>query len=94
MNDSRVHTIQDIIQYLNGNNAIEFKASDRQSSYDWIRKTLVNFRYLHVSKQEKTIIKTYLKKMTGYSNPQITRLIRQFKKTGRIVRQAPSGHKW
>jgi len=34
--------------------------------------------------EEKGLIKKYLKKVTGYSRPQVTRQIRQYRETGRV----------
>ena len=42
------------------------------------------FRYCNLSKEDKGIMKQYLKKVTGYSRAQITRFIAKYKETGGI----------
>jgi len=37
-----------------------------------------------LSKKEKGLIKKYIEKVTGYSRPQVTRQIRQYRETGRV----------
>ena len=48
---------------------------------------LVKFRYLKLSKPDKGLITRYIRKMTGYSLAQVKRLIRQYRKTGHLVRK-------
>ena len=57
---------------------------DKQKRYDFIRKSLVKLSYSARSKADKGIIKRFLMKVTGYSRPQLTRLIGQHKATGKI----------
>lgn len=42
------------------------------------------FREFYGSKKEKGLIKKYIEKVTGYSRPQVTRKIKEYKKTGRV----------
>jgi len=37
-----------------------------------------------LSKKEKGLIKKYIEKVTGYSRPQVTRQIREYRETGRV----------
>jgi len=45
---------------------------------------MIWFDYLYLSKKEKSLIKKYIEKVTGYSRPQVTRQIRQYRETGRV----------
>ncbi|PKP56512.1 MAG: integrase, partial [Candidatus Altiarchaeales archaeon HGW-Altiarchaeales-1] len=63
---------------------IEFKKRSRKEAYQWIEETLKRFDYLYLGKKEKGLIKKYLQKVTGYSRPQVTRQIRQYRETGRV----------
>lgn len=40
--------------------------------------------YLNLCKKEKGLMKKYIEKVTGYSQPQITRQIREYRETGRV----------
>ncbi len=58
--------------------------SDRVSAYSFVVETLVKFRYRALPRRDKGSIRSYLMKMTGKSESQVTRLIRQYLDTGRI----------
>lgn len=81
-------TINQLEQFLNGTQAVVFEvAVDVDARYLWIRNTLVKFGYLTLAKHDKGIVIRYLIKISGYSRQQVTRLIRQYRKTGRLVRK-------
>ncbi len=56
----------------------------RESAYRFTEETLVRFRYHGLSKAGKGVILRYLVKMTGKSPPQVQRLVRQHRETGRV----------
>lgn len=81
-------TIDQLIDFLSGTQAVAFSIiSDKATGYQWIRSELIKFRYLTLARQDKGVVIRYLMKISGYSRPQITRLISQYRKNGRIVRQ-------
>jgi len=84
MNDSKLSSIVEIRRFLQESEVIEFKKRFRKETYQWIEETLKRFDYLYLGKKEKGLIKKYLKKVTGYSRPQVTRQIRQYRETGRV----------
>jgi transcription elongation GreA/GreB family factor len=45
---------------------------------------MIWFDYLYLGKKERGLIKKYLQKVTGYSRPQVTRQIREYRETGRV----------
>ena len=69
---------------LSGNEAVDFVLSDRVSAYSFIVETLVKFPYRALPRRDKNSIRAYLMEMTGKSESQVTRLIRQYLDTGRI----------
>ena len=81
----RLETLDDVRGFVAGSEAAEIVAVDRESAYGFARETLVRFRYRWLSKSEKGVILRYLSKVTGKSPPQIQRLVRQHRETGRIV---------
>lgn len=85
MNDTKITTLTEIRTFLTSSVGLEFARKQKSEVYSWIEDTLVKFNYLSVKKKHKSIIRRYLKKMTGYSKPQLNRLILQYKKTGKIV---------
>ena len=84
MNDSKLSSIVEIKRFLQESEVIEFKKRFRKEAYQWTEETLKRFDYLYLGKKEKGLIKKYLKKVTGYSRPQVTRQIRQYRETGRV----------
>ena len=77
-------TLEEVRRFLSGNEAVDFVLSDRVSAYSFIVETLVKFRYRALPRRDKGSIRSYLVKMTGKSESQVTRLIRQYLDTGRI----------
>ena len=85
MNIQKLDTIQLLEDFINGNQAVAFAVlGNKGEKYTFIRKTLVKHRYIRQSKREKGVIRRFLIKVTGYSQQQITRLIKQYSDTGYI----------
>ena len=81
-------TIDQLEDFLSGTQAVAFSViSDKDACYRWIQGELVKFRYLRRSRQGKGVVIRYLMKISGYSRQQLTRLITQYRKTGRIRRR-------
>ena len=71
--------------FLGGAQRVAFEvASDKDARYGWIRKTLIQFRYLELRKPDKGVVIRYLVKVSGYSRQQVTRLVKQYRDTGRL----------
>ena len=88
MNIEDLTTINQVIAFLEGTQRVAFEvADDRDSRYRWVQRTLVKFHYLSLSRPDKGVLIRYLMKISGYSRQQITRLIKQYRDTGRLVRQ-------
>jgi len=86
MDERRIETVDEIRAFLAGASGLAFRVEGKDACYDWIRHTLIRFWYLKLGKKEKGLVRRYIEKVTGYSHPQISRLIAQFRKTGRIRR--------
>lgn len=94
MNDSHIVSITQIKEFLKGSQHIEFKAKSRKEKYQWIGEKLIRFRYFPARKKDKTVIKKYITRMTGYSDAQLTRLIAKQKKYGKIFADTTKRHKF
>jgi Fic family protein len=84
MNDSKLSSIVEVKRFLKESDVIEFKKRFRKEAYEWIEETLKRFDYLNLCKKEKGLIKKYIEKVTGYSRPQVTRQIREYRETGLV----------
>lgn len=81
-------TIEQLEDFLSGTQSVAFSViSDKDACYRWIQGELVKFRYLQLSRQRKGVVIRYLMKISGYSRQQLTRLIAQYRQTGRIQRR-------
>jgi hypothetical protein len=85
MNIENLTTVESLDQFLQGNQAIAFSVlGDKTERYQFTQKILVKFTYQTCSKKDKGLIRRFLMKVTGYSRQQLTRLIGQHKRKGRI----------
>ena len=81
-------TIEQLSQFLDGTQAVIFKLDTvKKKRYQWIQHELIHFDYMRISKADKGIVIRYLMKVTSYSRQQITRLIKQYRRTGYIKHQ-------
>ncbi|MBU4142919.1 integrase [Patescibacteria group bacterium] len=94
MNDSHIVSISQIKEFLKVAKDIEFKGAKKKEKYEWIENILIKFRYFSLKKKDKNIVKNYLILMTGYSDAQITRLIKKKRKFGKIFADKTSRHRF
>jgi len=85
MNIENLKNIEDLEQFIQGTQAVAFTVlGDKNERYQFIQNTLVKFHYLTLNKSEKGVVNRYLRKVTGYSRQQLTRLIKQYKDLGSV----------
>ena len=84
MNDEQLQTIEQVEQFLEGSEALEFKGLCAEEKYKWTEIVLVRFSYLLLKRDAKGVIRRYIQKVTGYSRAQLSRLITEHKRTGRL----------
>lgn len=77
MNDPHFTTIDQIERFLKRSQNLSFTVYPKRDKYHWISKILIQFSYGKLRKKDKTIIKKYIGKITGYSKTQVKRLIRK-----------------
>lgn len=92
MNDSHAVSIAQIREFLQASSIIEFEGVSRKEKYAWIENTLSRFGYFSLRKKDKSIVKKYIASMTGYSDAQLGRFIRQKRKKGRILASGTRRH--
>ena len=79
MNETRLCTIEQIEQFLNGCTQIEFtKSGDDSERYEHICRVLKRFDYPRQGKRKKGVLLKYLQVTSGYSRAQATRLVTQW----------------
>lgn len=92
MNDSHLASIAQIKEFVKVARDIEFRGAKQKEKYAWLDNVLLRFRYYTLRKKDKSILRTYMMKMTGYSDAQLSRLIAQKKISGKIVASAANRH--
>ena len=87
MNDSHLITLEQLREFLKGNGNVDLKLADRPGKYRFISDTVLKFKYFRLGKKDKSLVKQYLIKLTGYSDIQIKRLIARQRAKGKIEAQ-------
>jgi len=91
---AQIRTLEQIRAFLEGSQPADFESTDRTSAYAFVQRTLADFEYHGLRKPDKGLVKRYLERVTGLSRAQVTRLVRQRRRTGRIRdhRRGPSAN--
>lgn len=84
MNDEQIETLEQVRQFIEGSQAIEFKGINAKEKYRWIEGVLRKFRYFQLKKEGRGLIRRYIIKVSGYSSPQVGRLIGKYQESGKI----------
>lgn len=85
MNDRHLVTLRQLEAFTRATRSVIFVGASRREKYQWVDELLVRFFYFTLRKRDKTTVRAYIMKMTGYSDAQVTRLIRKKKKTRHIL---------
>jgi len=94
MTDARVMSIDELKAFLSSSGAFTFTGSSRVEIYAWIERALRSYRYPSRPRSEKGLIRRYMRKMTGISASQLTRLIAQFRSSGHVRIQPYQRHRF
>ncbi len=87
MNDSHLVTLGQLEEFLKGNDNVDFKLLGRKGKYQFISETILRFKYFNLNKKDKSLVKQYLIKLTGFSDIQVKRLIARQRDKGKIEAQ-------
>lgn len=75
MRTHKNYTIKELRGLLKSLNGQTFEAENKTEAYLWIKKQLQHYRYDHLLKKERGVVRQYLRTYTGYSSAQLSRLI-------------------
>ncbi|MFI5091610.1 MAG: hypothetical protein ACHP7P_16335 [Terriglobales bacterium] len=81
---TRIQGMEQIRAFLEGTGEVEFKIVERAERHAWIAQTLEETAYGGLGKRNRGLVTRYLCRRTSYSRQQMTRLIAQWRQTGRI----------
>ena len=78
MDEAKLRTIAQLQEFLNATQEISFTGvagdSDAQR-YEHIGRVLKRFAYTGLGKSERGVVLAYLRRTSGYSRSQVTRLV-------------------
>jgi len=94
MNDRQLQTVERVREFLEGSEAVEFRGLTAREKYCWIEEVLIRFKYHRLKRGEKGVIRRYIEKFTGYSRSQVSRLIAEYKRVGRLRRTEYRRHRF
>jgi len=78
MIDSRLTHFNQLQSFLQATGGVTFKAGrDKRGKYFWIESVLTRFDFRYLNKKRKGEVRKYIKKISGYSSSQLTRLIKE-----------------
>lgn len=86
MDDSRIVTIEQLRAFLKLGQEYQFRITDKKGRYRWIEEILRKFSYHRLKKKkERSLLRRYIRTVTGMSNGQLTRLIKKHKRIGKLI---------
>jgi len=94
MNDEQLQTVEQVRAFLEGSEAVGFRGVTTQEKYYWTEGVLIRFSYHRLKRAEKGVIRRYIEKLTGYSRSQVSRLMAEYKRTGRLRRRQYRRHRF
>lgn len=91
--DSLLSTTGNLQLFLEGSLPITFQPLRREERREWIRHTLIRFKYVTLKRKEKTIVQRYIRKVAHIGRAQLFRHIAAYKE-GRPVRTRYERHRF
>ena len=84
LHTQRLQSLEEIRAFLAGAIPLDFDVPARSDAYAWIEGSLCQLGYLRLGKSDKGLVRDYLIKVKGFSRAQVTRLITQYRHSGRV----------
>jgi transposase InsO family protein len=84
MHEAKKLSLEAIGRFVEASQEIRFESENRQQVYGWVERALIQQEYQQRGKAARGLVRCYIKKMTGLSRAQVTRLIARYAASGRI----------
>ena len=94
MDDQQLRTLEQVKQFVDSTQRIEFSSKNLQEKYHWTEEVLKKFKYQRLRKIGKGVLRQYIEKVTGYSRSQVNRLIWRYRQSGKIKPTRYSRHRF
>lgn len=92
MNDKQCVTLKQLEAFTRAAQGMIVTGARRKETYAWIEQLLTRFFYFSLRKRDKVTVRRFIMQMTGYSEAQVSRLIRKKKTTRHILAVASARH--
>lgn len=84
LNTDPLQTLDDVRAFLEGSLAVSFSAPSGPAQRDWIARTLHRFGFRTLGRADRGLLLAFLRKVTGVSRAQMTRLVAQWRQSGAL----------
>jgi hypothetical protein len=86
MEEAKLQTLAQVKAFLDGTRDVAFRVP-KAERHQFIERVLKRFGYARHGRADKGVLLRYIERMTGLSPQQVTRLIRQYRKDGRLSKR-------
>ena len=86
MEEAKLQTLDQIKAFLDGTSEVAFRVP-KQERNRFVERVLKRFGYAPHGRVDKGVLLRYIERMTGLSRQQVTRLVRQYRKDGKLSKQ-------
>jgi transposase InsO family protein len=86
MDEAKLQTVAQVQAFLAGTHDLALSVP-KAEHYGFIERVLKRFGYAPLSRCDKGVVLRYLERMTGLSRQQVTRLVRRYRKSGKVVKK-------
>ena len=83
MEEAKLQTLEQIKAFLDGTSEVAFRVP-KDDRNPFIERVLKRFGYTQHGRIDKGVLLRYIERMTGLSRQQVTRLVRQYRKNGKL----------
>jgi hypothetical protein len=78
-NDTQLGNLEEVRKFLDGSVQFAFRPLQHNERAQWIRKTLIRFKYLTLRRPDKQVMRRYLMKISALSRSQVARHIKAYR---------------
>ncbi len=86
MEEAKLQTLDQIKAFLDGTSEVALRVP-KQERNQFVERVLKRFGYAPHRRIDKGVLLRYIERMTGLSRQQVTRLVRQYRKDGKLSKQ-------
>ncbi len=86
MEEAKLRTLEQVKVFLDGTSEAAFRVPKEERN-QFIERVLKRFGYAPHGRIDKGVLLRYIERMTGLSRQQVTRLVRQYRKDGKLTKR-------